>query len=70
MLDPFFGAGTTGKAAVLAGRGYIGIEINPQYAEMSQRRIEHAFNDGPAKKIEQIAGQETFFDILEGDKQA
>lgn len=57
VLDPFFGAGTTGKAAVLSGRGYIGIEINPQYAEMSQRRIEHAFDDGPAKKEEEIQGQ-------------
>ena len=40
VLDPFFGAGTTGKVARRLGRDYIGIEINPVYADMAQRRIE------------------------------
>jgi DNA modification methylase len=39
VLDPFSGAGTTGLVAVKMGRSYIGIEINPEYAEMADRRI-------------------------------
>ena len=40
VLDPFNGAGTTGLVAVKNGRNYIGIELNPEYVEMSRRRIE------------------------------
>ncbi len=39
VLDPFSGSGTTGEAACLLGRHYIGIELNPEYAAMSERRI-------------------------------
>ena len=39
ILDPFSGAGTTGLVAARFGRRYIGIELNPEYAEMSRRRI-------------------------------
>lgn len=40
VLDPFFGAGTTGLVAKQEGRGYIGIELNPEYAEMAEDRIQ------------------------------
>lgn len=39
VLDPFNGAGTTGVAACLLGRDYTGIELNPDYAAMAERRI-------------------------------
>lgn len=39
VLDPFFGAGTTGLVADRLQRNAIGIELNPQYAEMARRRI-------------------------------
>jgi DNA modification methylase len=39
VLDPFFGAGTTGLVASRHGREYIGIELNPEYAEIAERRI-------------------------------
>lgn len=39
VLDPFNGAGTTGLVADRHGRDYIGIEINPEYAEQARRRI-------------------------------
>lgn len=39
VLDPFFGSGTTGYVAALAGRDYIGIELNPAYVEMAERRL-------------------------------
>lgn len=39
VLDPFFGAGTTGLVADRLGRNCIGIELNPTYASMAERRI-------------------------------
>lgn len=39
VLDPFHGSGTTGKVTVENGRAYIGVELNPQYIEISRRRI-------------------------------
>jgi DNA modification methylase len=39
VLDPFNGAGTTGVVAYQQGRKYIGIELNPSYAEMAKERI-------------------------------
>ena len=39
VLDPFFGAGTTGLVADRLGRDCIGIELNPAYADMARRRI-------------------------------
>lgn len=43
VLDCFNEAGTTGVAAVELGRRYRGIEINPEYVEMSNRRIQKAW---------------------------
>jgi DNA modification methylase len=39
VLDPFFGAGTVGVVAKRLGRGYIGIELNPEYVEIAWRRV-------------------------------
>jgi DNA modification methylase len=39
VLDPFFGAGTTGLVALNLGRDFIGIELNPKYCEMAKKRI-------------------------------
>lgn len=39
VLDPFMGSGTTGFVANKLGRHYIGIELNPEYVEMAERRI-------------------------------
>lgn len=40
VLDPFFGAGTTGLVADRLGRDCIGIELNPEYAAIAERRIQ------------------------------
>jgi len=40
ILDPFFGSGTTGVAAKLFGRQFIGIEISPEYCEIARKRID------------------------------
>lgn len=42
VLDPFNGSGTTGKAAVLEGFRYIGIEREAEYIAIARSRIEHA----------------------------
>ena len=39
VLDPFFGAGTTGVAASTQNRQYIGIELNPDYCQIAAKRI-------------------------------
>jgi site-specific DNA-methyltransferase (adenine-specific) len=39
VLDPFMGSGSTGKAAVLEGFEFIGIELNPEYVDIAERRI-------------------------------
>ena len=39
VLDPFFGAGTTGMVAKQLGRDFIGIELNQKYCEMAERQI-------------------------------
>ena len=40
ILDPFFGAGTTGLVAQRHNRNWIGCELNPEYAEMARKRLE------------------------------
>lgn len=40
VLDPFMGAGTVGVVAERLGRRWIGIELNPEYAEQARERIE------------------------------
>ncbi len=39
VLDPFAGSGTTCKAAKDLGRRFLGIEIDPAYAEIARRRV-------------------------------
>lgn len=39
VLDPFFGAGTTGLVADRLQRNCIGIELNPEYIDIAERRI-------------------------------
>ena len=41
ILDPFTGSGSTGKAAVIEGFNFIGIEQSEEYAAIAQARIEH-----------------------------
>jgi DNA modification methylase len=39
VLDPFFGAGTTGLVCQQTGRNCIGIELNPAYVAIAERRL-------------------------------
>jgi DNA modification methylase len=41
VLDPFTGSGSTGAAAVLEGRRFLGIEREPEYVDIACARITH-----------------------------
>ncbi len=45
ILDPFNGSGTTGVAASLLGRKYLGIDMELSYLELASKRREELEND-------------------------
>jgi hypothetical protein len=47
VLDPFAGAGTTLKMAMLSGRRWLGFECNPEYVALAHERL---------RKAEQLLG--------------
>ncbi len=59
VLDPFVGIGSTLKAAALEGRNGVGIELNPEFAQLARQRIA----DEAATEI----GVDTTQLFLEGD---
>lgn len=40
VLDPYMGSGTTGAACMKLGRRFVGIEKDPKYFEVAQRRLD------------------------------
>ena len=40
VLDPFMGAGTTGMVAKKYSRNYVGIELNAEYIDIANKRID------------------------------
>jgi site-specific DNA-methyltransferase (adenine-specific) len=60
ICDPFCGSGSTGVAAVKAGRQFVGIEQDPKWFDLSCRRIAQALTQGdmfvaPPKPMKQEA---------------
>ena len=49
ILDPFMGSGTTGIAAKLLNRNFIGIELSPEYMIIAKERIKN-FQENKKKK--------------------
>jgi site-specific DNA-methyltransferase (adenine-specific) len=41
VLDPFMGSGSTGKAAILEGFDFIGIELEEEFCKIAEARINH-----------------------------
>lgn len=39
VLDPFFGSGTTGIVALKQDKNFIGIELNPEYIKIANKRL-------------------------------
>ena len=54
ILDPFMGSGTTGVAAVRAGKRFVGIERDPVYFDFAFKRIAAAY-----RQAEQARSGET-----------
>ena len=46
VMDPFMGSGSTGKAAMLEGFNFIGIDLSAEYIEIARARIDHALRQG------------------------
>ena len=42
VLDPFSGSGSTGKAAILEGFEFIGFELDADYTNIANARIDAA----------------------------
>jgi len=42
ILDPFMGSGTTGVAAVINNRKFIGIEKEKEYFDLANKRIKNS----------------------------
>lgn len=40
VLDPFFGSGTVGLVCQKLNRRFVGIELNPEYADLAVQRLE------------------------------
>jgi DNA modification methylase len=55
VLDPFMGSGSTGKAAVLEGFQFIGIEREPEYIAIARARIADAVCRSKALTFDQQA---------------
>jgi len=69
VVDPFMGSGTTGVAMSRKGHDFIGIELNPEYAQISEQRIRHwkpvdTKIESEAKPLEnKLSGQVSLFDL-------
>ena len=59
VLDPFCGSGSTGRGAVLEGLGFVGIELDADYAEIARLRVEAAAQelaDAPPPQLDMFGG--------------
>lgn len=52
ICDPFMGSGSTGVAALEAGRRFVGIERDPAFFDIACRRVEDAQRQGSLFKTE------------------
>ncbi len=42
IFDPYMGSGSTGVAALLTGRRFTGVEINPEFFDLACERLRRA----------------------------
>ncbi|SHT79929.1 DNA modification methylase [Mycobacteroides abscessus subsp. abscessus] len=55
VCDPFIGSGTSAVAAEKLGRDWLGIELNPEFATIAQKRVAAARPDTPTTSAERAA---------------
>ena len=60
ILDPYMGSGTTGVAAAQMGMNFIGIEIDPHYFAIAEKRINAELNRHPLFEKPQKAQRAMF----------
>lgn len=60
----FAGSGTVGVVCRKSGRNFIGIELNPEYANMARRRIA---NPHPEPEVPEVEGQLQLIDGEQAD---
>lgn len=56
VLDPFMGSGSTGIAALQCGCRFVGIEREPEYMAIAERRIATALDEPPQTAAEDSRG--------------
>jgi site-specific DNA-methyltransferase (adenine-specific) len=52
VLDPFCGSGTSVAAAEILHRRWVGIELSPNYTEVSRQRVKHFVDKNKQLKLE------------------
>ena len=69
VLDPFLGSGTTAVAAKKLGKNYIGIDSNPEYVKIAEKRLQEL--DGRRSQneaeVEKYASQLNIFNLARLD---
>jgi DNA modification methylase len=60
IVDPFTGSGTTGMAAVELGHRFTGIEQDPAYVDIANKRIQGWLNKDTAKAYTATAPTDSF----------
>ncbi len=58
VLDPFCGVGSSGVAAKLSGRSWVGVDVSQTYCKIARERIAEA---------EPVAGYELLVDVVSGE---
>ncbi len=60
VLDPFIGAGTTALVAREHQRQFIGIELNPEYADMARSRVGLSVHNPESRRMDTQTGFDQF----------
>jgi DNA modification methylase len=59
VLDHFMGSGSTGKACMLEGFGFVGIDMTPEYVDIARARIDAAWR--AAEAVRKVCAQQDLF---------
>jgi site-specific DNA-methyltransferase (adenine-specific) len=57
VLDPFFGAGTTGLVTLKQNKRFIGIELNPEYIKIAEERLKPYLQQKKLTEVQNVEWQ-------------